>query len=107
MGGMTVGLHKIILPSVSGHAPPPPRQQCAPALAMWQQPPPLVTFTPTMVAMRSMMPMMLTMPYQAINHMGQQFGPPTPAVPLPAPAPAPPAGMMMHYCAPYQQPPSF
>jgi hypothetical protein len=60
-----------------------------------------------MAVMHPIMPMIPTMPYQAINHMGQQFRPPTPAVALPALAPAPPAGMMMHYYAPYQQPPSF
>jgi hypothetical protein len=74
---------------------------------MWQQPPPPITFTPTMAAVRLMMPMMSTMPYQAINHMGQQFGPPTPAVALPAPAPTHLAGMMMNFYAPYQQPPPF
>jgi hypothetical protein len=54
-----------------------------------------------------MMSMMLTMPYQAINHMGQQFNPPTSPVAPPALAPAPPMGMMMHYYASYQQPPPF
>ncbi len=103
MGGMMASLHKTILPSVSGRSPPPPRQQRAPAPAMWQQPLPPVTFTPMIAMMHLMMPMMPTMPYQAINHMGLQFNPPTPAVVLPALAPAPPAGMVMHYYTPYQQ----
>jgi hypothetical protein len=107
MGGATAGLHKMILPSASGRAPPPSCQQQAPAPAIWQQPPPLLIYIPTMVAMRPMMPMMPMMPYQAINHMGQQFNPPTSADALSAPARAPPAGMMMHYYAPYQQPPPF
>jgi hypothetical protein len=102
MGCATAGLHKTILPSVFIRAPPPLHQQRAPTPAMWQQPPPPITFTPTMAAMSPMMP---TMPYPAINHMGQQFRPPTPAVAPPAPAPTPPAVMMMHFFAPYQQPP--
>jgi hypothetical protein len=107
MGGATKGLHKTILPSVSSRAPPPLRQQHAPTPAMLQQLPPPITFPPMMAAMRPIMLMMPTMPYQAINHLGQQFGPPTSAVALPAPAPAPPAGMMMHYYALYQQPLPF
>jgi hypothetical protein len=99
------GFHKMILPSVSNHAPPPLHQQQAPAPVMWQQSPLPVTYTPTMVAMHPMMPMMPTMPYQVINHMGQQFNPPTSAIAPPTLALAPPAGMMMHYYAPYQQPP--
>jgi hypothetical protein len=37
MGGSTVGLHKTILPSAAGLAPPLPWQQRAPATAMWQK----------------------------------------------------------------------
>ncbi len=107
MGGEMAGLHKTILPSVSGRAPPFLHQQQAPAPAMWQQLLLPITNTPTIVAMCPMMPMMPTMPYQAINHMSQQFNPPTSVVVPPAPAPAPSAGMMMHYYAPYQQPPPF
>jgi hypothetical protein len=39
MGGLTVGLHKTILTSATGRAPPPLQQQRAPATATWQQPP--------------------------------------------------------------------
>jgi hypothetical protein len=60
-----------------------------------------------MAAMCPMMPMMLTMPYQATNHMGQQFNPPTSAVAPPAPAPATPAGMMMHLGGPVAKVPFF
>ncbi len=105
MGGATTGLHKTILPSVSGRAPPPLHQHRAPTPAMLQQLLPPVTFTPMLAGMHPVMPMMPTMTYQAINYMGQQFGPPTPAVAPPAPAPAPPVGMMMHYYTLCQQPP--
>jgi hypothetical protein len=111
MGGLTAGLHRTILPSASGSVPPAPHQQCTPAPTMWQQPPPLMNFTLVMVAMRLMMPMT---PYQAINYISQQFGPPPPqfgppppAVAPPAPPLAPPAGMMMPYYNPYPQPPNF
>ncbi len=106
------GLHRTILPSASGRVPPAPRQQPAPASTMWQQPPPLVNFTPMMTVMHLMIP---TTPYQAISYMGQQFrppppqfGPPPPAGVPPAPPPAPPVGMMMMpYYNPYPQPPNF
>ncbi len=70
-----------------------------------------MNFTPMMAEMRPMMP---TTPYQAINYMSQQFGPPPPkfglpptAVAPPAPPPTPPAGMMMPYYNPYPQPPHY
>jgi hypothetical protein len=108
MGGSTVGLHKTILTLASRRVPPAPRQQRAPAPAMWQQPPPSVNFTPTMATMHPIMP---TMPYQTpyheIHYMEQQFGPPPPTGVPPAP-PAPPAGtIMMPYYVPHQQPPPF
>jgi hypothetical protein len=111
MGGNMAGLHRTILPSTSGPVPPVPRQQHSPALTMWQQPLPPVNFTPMMAVMHPMMP---TTPYQAINYMGHQFGPPPPqfgpplpAVVLHAPPPALPVGMMMPYYNPYLQPPHF
>jgi hypothetical protein len=88
MGGNTAGLHKTILPSASGCVPPAPRWPQAPAPPMWQQPLPPVNFTPMMAEMRPMMP---TPPYQAINYMGHQFGPPPPQFGPPPPAVAPPA----------------
>jgi hypothetical protein len=103
MEGSITGLHRTILPSISGRIQP--RQQRAPAPTMWQQPLPPMNFTPMMAAMHPMMP---PTPYQVINYMGQQFGhsPPQfgltpPAVAPPAPPPAPPAGMMMPYYNPY------
>jgi hypothetical protein len=75
MGGLTVGLHKRILPSASRCIPPAPRQQRTTAPMMWQQPPPSVNFTPMMMAMHPMMP---TTPHHTINHMGPQFVPPPP-----------------------------
>jgi hypothetical protein len=62
MGGSTAGLHKMILPSASGRAPPAPRQHRAPAPPMWQPPPPPGNFTPQMATMHPIMP---TIPYQA------------------------------------------
>jgi hypothetical protein len=105
MGGLTVCLHKTILPLASGRIPPAPCQQPAPPPAMWQQPLPPVNFTPTMATMRPIMPTMpYQTPYQAIHYMGQ---PPPPTGVAPAP-PAPPAGtIMMPYYVPHQQPPPF
>jgi hypothetical protein len=101
MGGLTAGLHKMILPSVSGRAPPPLRQQRAPATARWQQPPPPMNTTSLMAAMRPTMPMMSPVPYQALYHVSQQFGPNPPAAVPPAP-PAPQQGtMMMPYYGQY------
>ncbi len=58
--------------------------------------------------------MMLTPPYQAINYMGHQFGPPPPQFGPPPPAVVPsapplslPAGMMMSYYNPSPQHPNF
>ncbi len=82
MGGLTVGLHRMILPSASGCVPPASCQQPALAPTIWQQPPPPMNFTPMMAAMRPMMPMT---PYQAINYMGQQFGPHPPQLGPPPP----------------------
>jgi hypothetical protein len=111
MGGNTAGLHRMILPSTSGCIPPAPRRPQAPAPTMWQQPLPPKKFTPMIAAMGPMMP---TTPYQAINYMGHQFGPPPPqfrphppAVALPASPPTPPAGMMMPYYNLYLQLPNF
>jgi hypothetical protein len=87
--------------------PPPPQQQCAPATATWQQPPPPMNITSLMAVMRPTMPMMPPVPYQALYHVGQQFGPNPPVTVPPAP-PMPQQGtMMMPYYAQYQQPPPF
>jgi hypothetical protein len=103
MSGLATGLHKKILPSASGRVPHIPCQQrlCAPAT--WQQPPPPVNVT------TSMLQMMPLAPYHKMNYMGQQFGPTPPQLAQPAPpAPAPLAGtMMMPYYAPYSQPHPF
>ncbi len=104
MGGNTAGLHRTILPSASGCVLPAPRPPLAPTPTMWQQPLPPMNLTPMMATMRPMMP---TTPYQAINYMGRQIGPPSPAVATPAPPPTPPAGMMMPYYNPYLQPPNL
>jgi hypothetical protein len=88
LGGLTVGLHKTILPSIAGRAPPPLRQQRAPATAMWQQPPLPVNNTYLMAAMHLTMPMMPLVPYQALYHISQQFSPnPPAATPLAPPMP--------------------
>jgi hypothetical protein len=107
MGGSTAGLHKTFLPSAAGHAPPPPRQQRAPTTATWQQHPPPMNITSLMAVMRPMMPMMPPVPYQALYHVSQQFGPNPPFTPPPT-TPVPQQGtMMMPYYAQYQQPPPF
>jgi hypothetical protein len=107
MRGSTEGLHKTILPSVSGHAPPPLRQQCAPTTAMWQQPPPPMNITSLVAAMRPTMPIMPRIPYQALYHVSQQFGPNPPATMPPAPPAPQPGTMMVPYYAQYHQPPPF
>ncbi len=107
MGGLTAGLHKMILPSASGHAPPPLRQQRAPATAMWQQPPPPMNITSLMAVMHPTTPMMSPVPYQVLYHVNQQFGPNPPAAMPPAPPAPQPGTMMMPYYAQYQQPPPF
>ncbi len=97
MNGLTVGMHKTILPSASGQAPPVTRAppiQCPPTPQVWQPTPPPVNFTQMMAAMQ------LMVPYQAIYHMGEQ--PPT--VPLPPP-PAPSA--ITPYYAPFLQQPAY
>ncbi len=111
MGGNMAGLHRMTLPSASGCVPPAPRPPQAPTPTMWQQPLPPMNFAPMMARMRPMMP---TTPYQAINYMGHQFGPPPPqfgppppAVMPPVPPPTPPAGMMMPYYNLYPQSPNF
>jgi hypothetical protein len=107
MGGLMAGLHKMILPSIAGRAPHLPRQQCAPPTAMWQQPPPPVNIPSSMVVMHPKMPMMPLVPYQALYHVSQQFGPNPPAAVPPAPPAPQPGTMMMPYYAQYQQPPPF
>ncbi len=103
MNGSAAGLHKTILPLASGRAPHVPRQQPSPTPASWQQPPPPVNFT------TSMLQIMLPVAYHQMHYMGHQFGPTPPQVAQPdPPAPAPPAGtMMMPYYAPYPQPHPF
>ena len=72
-GGLPAGLHKMILPSAAGRAPPPQQQQRSPTQAMWPQLPPPDTYPAAMTTMRPMMP---AEPYQqAIHHVGQQMGP--------------------------------
>ncbi len=90
MGSSTAGMHKTILPSAAGGAPPvarTPQIQRPPAPVAWQPPPPPVNFTQSLAAMCPLVP------YQAIYHMVQQ---PTNV----APPPPPSAGAMMHYYAP-------
>jgi hypothetical protein len=107
MGGLTAGLHKMILTSAAGRAPPLPRQQRAPTTATWQQPLPPMNITFLMAEMRPTMLMMPPVPYQALYHVSQQFGP-NPPFATPPPTPAPQQGtMMMPYYAQYQQPPPF
>jgi hypothetical protein len=107
MGGLTAGLHKMILPSAAGRAPPPPWQQRAPATARWQQPPPPMNITSLMAAMRPTMPMMPPVPYQVLYHVSQQFGP-NPPFTAPTATPVPQQDtMMMPFYAQYQQPPPF
>jgi hypothetical protein len=90
MNSLPAGLLKMILPSVSGHAPHVPCQQRPPAPVTWQQPPPPVNFT------ASMPQMMPPATYHQMHYMGQQFGPPPPQLAQPAPpTPAPLAGTMM------------
>ncbi len=116
-GGLPAGLHKMILPLVSGQAPPPQQQQRAPTQAMWPQPLPPAPYIAAMTMMHLTMP---AAPYQqAIYHVGQQMGPqamyhggqpvgpPSPYGAVHAP-PAPPQGTMMYPSyATYQQPPPF
>ncbi len=105
MGSSTAGLHKMILPSAAGRAPPLPQQQCAPATATWQQPPPPMNITSLMAVMHPTMPMMPPVPYQALYHVSQQFGP-NPPFAVPPATPVPQQGtMMMPYYTQYQQPP--
>jgi hypothetical protein len=98
-----VGLHKMILPLASGHAPHVQCQECPSTPASWQQPPPPVNFT------TSMSQMMPPASYQQMHYIGQQFGPTPPQVAQHAPpAPATPVGkMVMPYYAPYPQPHPF
>ncbi len=51
MNGLSAGLHKTILPLASGRAPHILHQQCPPAPATWQQPPPPINFTTFMLQM--------------------------------------------------------
>ncbi len=110
-GGNMAGQHRTILPSTSSCIPPAPRQPQAPTPMVWQQPLSPVNFTQMMAVMHPMMP---ATPYQGINYMGHQLGPPSPqfrtpppAVAPPAPPPAPPAGMMMPYYNLHTHPPNF
>ncbi len=108
MGGLTAGLHKMILPSAAGRAPPLLRQQRAPATATWQQPLPTMNITSSMATMRPKMPMMPLVPYQALYHVGQKFGPNPPfAAPPATPVPQQGTMMMLYYYVQYQQPPPF
>jgi hypothetical protein len=107
MGGLMAGLHKTILPSAAGRAPPLPWQQCAPTTATWQQPPPLINITSLMAAMCPTMQMIPPVPYQALYHVSQQFGPNPPFAVPPATPPPQQSTMMMPYYVQYQQPPPF
>jgi hypothetical protein len=104
MGGNTTSLHRAILPSASG------RPAC-PTSATSPRPYDVAATPASRKFYRPMMPMT---PYQAINYMGHQLGPPplqfkppSPAVVPPAPPPTPPAGMMMPNYNPYAQPLNF
>jgi hypothetical protein len=94
MGGSTAGLHKTILPSAAGCAPPPPRQQCAPNTATWQQPPPTMNITSLMAVMHPTMPMIPPVLNQALYHVSQQFGH-NPPFATPPTTPTPQQGNMM------------
>jgi hypothetical protein len=110
MAGSTAGMHKTILPSISGRPLPSPRATTQrPARPhTWQPLPPPVNFTGHMgTAMRPP-----TAPYQAIYNIGQQppwtppTAPPTGLRPPWTPPSAPPAGAMPGYYVPYPQPPA-
>jgi hypothetical protein len=110
MGRLTAGMHKTILSSALGRAPPVARAPVQrPAFqAAWQNmPPPNFSAIMAPVGMRPPMPTyqpqqqmnyMGQLPQQQMNYMGQK----------PAPLPAPPAmapspGSMVPYYNPYQQ----
>jgi uncharacterized membrane protein YgcG len=96
MAGLTSGMHKTILPSVSGRPLPTPRALAQPTVRppAWQPSPPPINFTgPMATAMRPP-----TAPYQAIYNIGQQ--------PAWTPPSAPPAGAMTPYYLPYPQQPA-
>jgi hypothetical protein len=66
-----------------------------------------MNITSLMAAMRPTMLMMPLVPYQALYHVSQQFGP-NPPFDAPPTTPVPQQGtMMMPYYVQYQQPPPF
>jgi hypothetical protein len=110
MGRLTAGMHKTILPSALGRAPPvahAPMQRPAFQAAWQNMPPPNFAAMMAPVGMCPPIPMyqpqqqmnyMGQLPQQQMTYMGHQPAPP----PAPA-AMAPPPGGMVPYYNPYQQ----
>jgi hypothetical protein len=66
-----------------------------------------MNITSLMAAMRPTMPVMPSVPYQALYHISQQFGP-NPSFAMPPTTPMPQQGTVtMPYYVQYQQPPFF